>query len=62
MKVDPGSGVAVNVTTVPLAKLAPHTDPQLIPDGLLVTEPVPVPPFVTVRRKVWVVLNVAVTA
>jgi hypothetical protein len=41
-------GVAVTVTFVPLAKLKLHVEPQLIPVGLLVTEPAPVPELVTV--------------
>ena len=48
-KVDPLSGVSVNVTIVPLAKFAVQVVPQLIPVGLLVTVPVPVPASVTVR-------------
>ncbi len=39
--------VAVKVTDVPLSKLALQVDPQLIPEGLLVTVPVPVPAFCT---------------
>ena len=36
-------GFAVSVTAVPLAKFALHVEPQLIPAGLLVIVPVPVP-------------------
>src|SRR5436305_3026141 len=50
-KVEPVVGVAVNVTCVPLLKLALHVVPQLIPAGLLVTVPAPVPAFVTVKGK-----------
>jgi hypothetical protein len=42
MKLMPGAGVAVSVTGVPLLKLALHVDGQLMPTGLLVTEPLPV--------------------
>jgi hypothetical protein len=45
---EPVLGVAVSVTDVPLAKLALHVDPQLMPDGLLVMVPVPAPPLCTV--------------
>jgi hypothetical protein len=41
-------GFAVSVTEVPLAKFALHAEPQLIPAGLLVTVPAPVPAFWTV--------------
>ncbi len=40
---DPLAGVSVNVTTVPLAKSAVQVPVQLIPAGLLVTVPEPVP-------------------
>jgi hypothetical protein len=50
-KVDPESGVAVKLTTVPLSKSAEQLEPQEIPAGVLVTVPVPVPLFVTVRAK-----------
>lgn len=42
------SGFAVSATVVPLANLAVHAEPQLIPDGVLVTVPAPVPAFWTV--------------
>lgn len=47
-KVEPDSGVAVNTTAVPLGKLAVHVCGQLIPAGVLVTVPWPVPALVTV--------------
>ena len=50
-KVEPESGVAVKLTTVPLAKLAEHVGPQEIPEGVLVTVPVPAPLLATVRVK-----------
>jgi hypothetical protein len=45
---EPALGVAVSVTDVPLAKVALHVAPQLMPNGLLVMVPVPVPPPSTV--------------
>ena len=59
--VDPVAGAAVSTTTCPLVKLAEHVVPQLIPAGLLVTVPVPVPSLVTVRVSLLPVLKVAVT-
>jgi hypothetical protein len=50
-KVEPESGVAAKLTTVPFAKLAEHVVPQEIPDGVLVTVPVPAPLLATVRVK-----------
>jgi hypothetical protein len=43
-------GAAVSVTAVPLAKFAEHVVGQLIPAGLLVTVPAPVPASVTVSE------------
>ncbi len=60
-KVEPSAGLAVRVTCAPLAKLAEHVDPQLIPAGVLATVPEPVPAFVTVRVKPLPKLKVAVT-
>src|SRR6266581_4777681 len=51
VKVEPAAGVAVNVTAVPLVKLAAQVAPQLIPAGALVTVPLPVPAGVTVKVK-----------
>jgi hypothetical protein len=59
--VEPSAGLAVNVTCVPLAKPAEHVDPQLIPAGLLVTVPDPVPALVKVSVKPLPELKVAVT-
>jgi hypothetical protein len=39
---------AVSVTELPLAKLAIHVEPQIIPDGVLVTVPPPAPALWTV--------------
>ena len=47
-KVELAAGVGVSVTAVPAAKLAMHVVPQLMPAGVLVTLPVPVPEAVTV--------------
>ena len=41
--VEPEDGVAVNVTTVPLEYDLEQVEPQLMPEGELVTVPVPVP-------------------
>jgi hypothetical protein len=61
VNVEPSAGLAISVTCVPLAKLAEHVDPQLIPDGLLVTVPDPVPALVTASVKPLPALKVAVT-
>ena len=50
VNVDPGSGIAVSVTEVSVAKLAVQTQPQSMPVGLLVTAPAPVPVLATVSR------------
>ena len=42
-KVVPVAGVAVSVTSVPLLNEAEQVPPQLIPAGLLVTVPLPLP-------------------
>ena len=47
-KVELAFGAAVNVTEVPLEKLALHVEPQEMPAGLLVTVPAPVPASATV--------------
>jgi hypothetical protein len=48
-KLEPAAGLALSVTFVPVAKLALHVVPQLIPAGVLVTVPVPLPDSVTVN-------------
>ena len=58
IKLMPGAGVAVSVTTVLLPKLAVQFDEQLKPVGVFFTVPLPV--TLTVRGKV-ICANVAVT-
>ena len=48
VNVEVAFGTAVSVTMVPLVKLALHIAPQLIPAGLLMTVPAPVPALWTV--------------
>jgi hypothetical protein len=57
---EPAAGVAVNVTGCPEANGPLHVAPQLIPAGLLVTDPVPVPALVMVSVLGGSELNVAV--
>ena len=65
VKVYPVPAAAVSVTGVPVAKLAEHVPPQLIPTGLEVT--VPLPTLFTVSSivgggwmvKVWVTAGAA---
>jgi len=49
---DAGGGAAVSVTLVPELKLAAHVPGQVMPAGLLVTVPVPVPAKVTASERV----------
>jgi hypothetical protein len=50
VKLEVGDAVGVRFTTVPPPNLAVQVAGQLMPDGLVVTVPVPVPPSVTVRE------------
>jgi hypothetical protein len=50
--VEVAAGVSVSVTTVPAANVAWHVVPQLMPAGLLVMVPPPVPELCTVSRYV----------
>ena len=61
-KLEPASAVAVRVTEVLAVYGSVQSEPQLMPDGELVTVPEPVPVLVTVRvEEVGVVgVNVAV--
>src|SRR6266508_3623982 len=65
-KTEPGLGVAVRVTEVPVAKFAEQRVLQSIPAGLLVTTPLPVPAAVAVATMLtlslglWTVICVKV--
>src|SRR5436190_8648968 len=50
-KVDPDAGAALSVTVVPMEKLAAHVEPQLMPAGVDVIVPLPLPLFATPRMK-----------
>src|SRR5207245_8932650 len=52
VKAEPLAGLAVRVTTVPLAKLAEQVAPQVMPAGPLVTVPAPVAAVDTGREHV----------
>jgi len=59
--VELATGLAVNVTWVPGVKLPVQTVPQLIPAGLLVTAPLPLPARITVNVGSVVFVKVAET-
>jgi hypothetical protein len=59
-KEEPVAGAAVKVMVVPSLKSGAQIEPQLTPDGELVTSPVPVPVLIIVKRRLSSV-NVAVT-
>ena len=48
-KVEPEAAEAVSLTLVPEEKLLVQVEPQLMPDGLEVTVPLPVPALTTER-------------
>src|SRR5947209_17847763 len=52
VKTEPGAGVGVSVTRLPLVYLQ-QLVPQVLPAGLLATVPLPVPAETTVRKSVW---------
>jgi hypothetical protein len=52
VNVDMPSGIAVSVTIVPVPNNAEHVAPQLMPAGLDVTLPLPVPDFATLNANV----------
>jgi len=60
LKREPCAGVAVSVTTCAKPNGAPQTTPQLMPAGLEVTFPLPVPVRVIVRVEGGIKLKVAV--
>src|SRR6266581_1537236 len=50
-EVEPAAGVAVRVTAVPMVNEAEQVAPHEMPEGALVTVPLPVPVLVTLRAK-----------
>lgn len=61
VKVALPDGTAVSLTVLPLGKFAEQAVPQLMPLGLLVTVPPPVPDLVTVTAVLAAALKTAVT-
>ena len=59
VKLEPEAGVAVRVRVVPLVYVEEHVDPQLIPEGLPVIVPLPVPDLMIEIVRIF--SNVAVT-
>jgi hypothetical protein len=57
LNVLPDAACALNVTAVPLLKLEEQVLPQLMPLGLLLIVPLPVPAVVVVSTKVLVLLE-----
>src|SRR5262249_12949770 len=57
--VDPLAAAAVNVTLVPESKAALHAAGQLMPAGVLVTVPLPVPARFMVKVNCWSVIVMA---
>jgi len=49
--VEPDAGAAVRVTVVPLVKLEEQVAPHVMPAGVLVTVPLPVPVLTTAGPK-----------
>ena len=61
VKLEESFGAAVRVTSVPVMNELEHAVPQLIPLGLLITLPPPLPARVTERTETGAAANVAVT-
>lgn len=60
MNVEPGAALAVSVTGVPAGNTFVQVAPQLIPAGLLLTVPVPVPTLLIFSVGLAVLVNVQV--
>jgi hypothetical protein len=61
-KSEPAAAVAMSATVDPLTKFAEHDVPQLIPAGLLVTVPLPLPANTTETLKLpWVGVSLNTT-
>jgi hypothetical protein len=61
VKTESADGVAVRVTIVPSLKNSEQSLPQLIPAGLLITVPLPLPALIIVSKAPLTVSGAAVT-